>query len=127
MGVCPVHLDAPEAKWTFDLCVDQSAPWPIYFSPVQPWPNSEPEAWHGADWEANLKESQQFEPYILQPGQAVVFSGSSQWHYRDAIANSGSQQFCTLLFFHYIPKGSGELVRPKNWATLFGIPALSKI
>ena len=32
MGVCPLHLDAPRAKWTFDLCVDQSVPWPIYLA-----------------------------------------------------------------------------------------------
>ena len=37
-GVCAVHLDAPHAKWTFDLCIDQNAPWPIHFSEVRPWP-----------------------------------------------------------------------------------------
>jgi hypothetical protein len=35
------------------------------------------------------------------------------------------KQFCSLLFFHFIPKGAAELVRPKNWARLFGIPELS--
>jgi hypothetical protein len=32
VGVCPVHMDAPQAKWTLDLCIEQSAPWPIHLS-----------------------------------------------------------------------------------------------
>ena len=129
MGVCPLHLDAPRAKWTFDLCVDQSVPWPIYFSQVRPWPDSEIEGWPDADWEATLKRSPSlhFTPYVLQPGQAVVFSGSSQWHYREAIPDPSRRQFCTLLFFHFIPRGTAELAQPKNWARLFGLPELGQI
>lgn len=82
----------------------------------------------GADvgWEQAIKQSPalHFTPYTLRPGEAAVFSGSSQWHYRDAIPESGSRQFCDLLFFHFIPKGSAELVKPQNWARIFGIPGL---
>jgi hypothetical protein len=126
-GVCAVHMDAPEAKWTLDLCIDQSAAWPIYFSEVQPWPDSVAEAWRNEGWENNIKQSRslEFTPYTLQPGQAVIFSGSSQWHYRDPMPEAAGKQFCTLLFFHFIPKGTAELVRPKHWARLFGIPQLS--
>jgi hypothetical protein len=125
-GVCAVHMDAPEAKWTLDLCIDQGAPWPIYFSEVQPWPDSVTEVWRTDGWENNIKQSSslEFAPYTLQPGQAVIFSGSSQWHYRDPMPEASRKQFCTLLFFHFIPKGAAELVRPKNWARLFGIPEL---
>jgi hypothetical protein len=126
-GVCAVHLDAPESKWTLDLCIDQAAPWPIYFSDVQPWPDSVAEAWRNEDWESNIKQTRslKFSSYTLQPGQAVIFSGSGQWHYRDPMPPAGGKQFCTLLFFHFIPKGTVELIRPKNWARLFGIPELS--
>jgi len=127
MGICPVHMDAPQAKWTLDLCIDQSGPWPIHIGPVQPWPNAEPKAWHGEDWEDKLKRSQRFNAYTLQPGQAVVFSGSSQWHYRDAMPDSSGQQFCTQLFFHFVPGSTRQLVRPENWANLFGIPDLSEV
>lgn len=125
-GVCAVHMDAPEAKYTLDLCIDQGAPWPIYFSEVQPWPESVVEGWKSEGWENNIKRkhSLQFTPYTLQPGQAVIFSGSSQWHYRDPMPESNEKRFCTLLFFHYIPKGTMELVKPRNWAHLFGIPEL---
>jgi hypothetical protein len=126
-GVCAVHLDAPEAKWTLDLCIDQAAPWPIYFSDVQPWPDSVAEAWRNEGWENNIKQTRslKFSSYTLQPGQAVIFSGSGQWHYRDPMPAAGGKQFCTLLFFHFIPKGTAELIRPKNWARLFVIPELS--
>jgi hypothetical protein len=125
-GVCAVHLDAPEAKWTLDLCIDQSAPWPIYFSKVQPWPDFNVETWKNEAWENNIKGSRslEFSSCTLQPGQAVLFSGSSQWHYRDPMPEAGGKQFCTLLFFHFIPRGAADLVRPKNWSRMFGIPEL---
>ena len=129
LGVCRVHMDAPSAKWTLDICVNQSAPWPIYFSQVQPWPETDWGMSSDEDWETQIKQSPSltFTPHTLQPGQAVVFSGSSQWHYRDAIPAAGGRQFCDLLFFHYIPKGSAELIKPTNWARLFGIPELSEL
>jgi hypothetical protein len=128
-GVCAVHMDSPEAKWTLDLCIDQGAPWPIYFSDVQPWPDSVAEAWKSEAWENNIRQgrSLQFTPYILQPGQAVIFSGSSQWHYRDPMPEANEKRFCTLLFFHFVPKGTKDLIRSKNWARLFNIFELDRI
>jgi len=129
LGVCHVHMDAPNAKWTLDVCLNQSAPWPIYFSQVQPWPEMDLETSPDDDWETQIKRSPslKFTPHTLQPGQAVIFSGSSQWHYRDAIPPLSGRQFCDLLFFHYIPKGTAEIVRPENWARLFGVPELSQV
>jgi len=128
-GVCPPHMDSPKAKWTLDLCVNQSVPWPIYFSQVCPWPDEEAEAWPDEGWENSIKHSPslRFVPYTLHPGQAVVFSGSSQWHYREAIPASGVRQFCDLLFLHFIPSGTAELVLPKTWARLFDIAELSEL
>ena len=31
-------MDAPDAKWTLDLCNEQSDAWPIHFSRIMPWP-----------------------------------------------------------------------------------------
>jgi hypothetical protein len=123
-GVCAVHLDAPSAKWTLDVCIDQSAPWPIYLSEVQPWPESVAEERKQEDWEDRIKRSQslEFTPYVLQPGKAILFSGSSQWHYREPMPEAGGK--CTLLFFHFIPRGTAELVCPQNWARLFDAPEL---
>ncbi len=126
-GVCPLHMDAPEAKWTLDLCLDQGAPWPILFSQVRPWPEPGEQVWREEDWEERVKGSPslRFTTVSLEPGEAVLFSGSGQWHYRDAIPAGRGKRFCDLLFFHYIPVGAAELVRPENWARLFGIPELA--
>lgn len=128
-GVCPPHLDSPQAKWTLDLCLDQSGPWPIHLSDVQPWPDSEAPEWRDENWEENLKQSASlnFASHMLHPGQAIVFSGSSQWHYRDAIPATGGRPFCDLLFLHFIPTGTAELVLPENWARLFGVPELGQL
>ena len=124
LGVCEPHMDAPDAKWTLDLCIEQSDAWPIHFSRIVPWP--EQFAYQGEDWQTYLKQSSdlQFRSFSLEPNEAVLFSGSSQWHYRDSFPGDG---FCHLLFFHYIPKGMDELVRPANWPRVFDIPELARV
>lgn len=128
VGVCGVHLDAPFSKWTLDLCIDQSTDWPIHFSNVAPWP--EENRAYGADWQDRIKRDPtlRFTSFGLQPGSALLFAGSSQWHYRDPLPRGpGRGHFSNLLFFHFIPSGMGELVEPRNWPSRFGLPALAEI
>jgi hypothetical protein len=123
LGVCPVHMDAPSAKWTLDLCIEQSEPWPIHLSPVVPWP--EEFASPADDWQQSIRNSHRFVSHTLEPGQALVFAGGSQWHYRDALPRDGKEHFCHLVFFHFSPKGMGEIIRSKNWPDVFGLPELA--
>lgn len=127
VGVCAVHMDAPQAKWTLDLCIEQSAPWPIHVSQVVPWPESL--TLKEDDWQGAIKESPDYEftSYNLEPGEAILFSGSSQWHYRDPLRLDGREHFCNLVFFHFVPKGMLEIVRPENWARRFGVPELADL
>lgn len=127
MGICEPHLDAPLAKWTLDYCIDQNDPWPIHFSQIVPWPE-EPLYFEG-DWKETIKSAKhlRFEPKVLMPNNAILFSGSSQWHYRNAMPVTSSSGHCDLLFFHFIPKGTSELVQPAEWARLFGVPELTEI
>ena len=127
LGRCPVHMDAPSAKWTLDICIDQSEPWPIHLSQIVPWP--EGFADQGGDWAGRVMSDTQhrFTSYVLDPGDALVFSGSSQWHYRQPLPRPGGRTFATLLFFHFIPVGTRELVRPEEWARLFGVPQLAGV
>jgi hypothetical protein len=32
-----------------------------------------------------------------------------------------------LLFFHFVPLGTLEIVRPENWARLFDVPDLALV
>ena len=127
LGICEPHMDAPSAKWTLDICIDQSEPWPIHFSQIVPWPEDRGEL--GEDWQQAIKNDPalSFESKVLEPGNAILFAGSSQWHYRDALPQNTTRGFCNLLFFHYIPKGTSERIKSKNWARMFDIPELTEI
>jgi len=125
-GVCPVHLDAPISKWTLDLCVEQSEPWPIAFSEVDPWPEEFDPGMQG--WEEYIRSSagHRFSSMSMEPGQAVVFSGSSQWHYREPLRSPCADSHCDLLFLHYITAGMKEVSEWKNWESQFRVPGLTE-
>ncbi|MFC3097984.1 hypothetical protein [Alteraurantiacibacter palmitatis] len=120
-GRCALHMDQPISMYTLDICIDQDVEWPIWFSDVVDWPDSAAMAAFDA---ADVKARLPFTGYTLQPGKAILFSGSSQWHYRDAMPRPG---FCHLLFFHYYPKGCLELVESSNWPRLFDLPELEPL
>lgn len=126
LGVCPVHLDSPESKWTLDLCVRQSEPWPIHLSQIVPWPD--PEDYSDEGWESEIfaTEGLEFRSYTLEPGSAILFSGSSQWHHREQHPGGGGQ-FCDLVFFHFVPEGTRELIKPKTWPERFGVPEIASV
>ena len=125
IGRCEPHMDAPHAKWTLDLCLRQSRPWPIQFSQVVPWPVDHD--YSGPDWEARIKQDPElhFTSHAMSPGQCILFGGSSQWHYRDPLPRESASDFCDLLFLHFIPAGTERLVEPVNWPDLLGIPGLA--
>jgi hypothetical protein len=72
-GICPEHTDRPQCVYTLDLCVNQNEPWPINVA--------------GAD-------------YILNEGDALIYSGTGHRHYRERIQ---PDNYCDLLFFHFVP------------------------
>lgn len=128
-GVCELHMDAPYAKWTLDLCIDSNVDWPIWFSRVVPWPG--PEEARAPDWRERLRadETLGFTRFSLLPGEAILFGGSSQWHVRDPIppAPDGSAPYCTLLFLHYVPRAAGSAVDLGEWPALLGEPGLAPV
>lgn len=122
LGICEPHMDAPVAKWTVDICLEQSGPWGLFVSGVEAWPDANAIN-SGYDTQA-IKAEFDFSEYTLRPGDGVIFGGSSQWHYRNKIPRVHEKNFCTLIFLHYIPAGTAELVEPKNWPALLGVPEL---
>ncbi len=131
LGNLEVHMDAPYAKWTLDVCIEQSDIWPIYFSQVEPWP--EDFDYTGDDWETYIKEDKKnhFSKYDLNIGDGIVFAGSAQWHYRNRMIQLGKDNrknnYCHLIFFHFIPKGTQEIIKPSKWAKLLEIPELDSL
>lgn len=127
LAVCEPHLDAPFAKWTLDICIEQSAEWPIHISQVVPWP--EERAVLSSDWKLQVKNAPElkFTPYVMDECDAILFGGSSQWHYRERIPRLQPQNFCHLIFLHFIPEGTRYLLEPSNWAKIFDVELLSEI
>lgn len=122
-GRCEPHMDEPYSMYTLDYCIEQSDDWPIHFSKPVDWPGiEEAKGWNAEALKAD--SAMAFEPKILKPNQAVFFSGSSQWHYRDPITPGG---FCSLLFLHYYPAGCEGLVSPHKWADHFSLPELAPL
>ena len=78
----------------------------------------------GGEWEEEIRDATTFAPYTMSPGEAIIFGGSSQWHYRDPMPQATRDDFCTLLFFHFVPAGMTQLSRPENWADIVGVPEL---
>lgn len=122
-GRCEPHLDEPEAMFTLDICLEQSAEWPIHFSRLIAWPDAAEMAAHDPS-ALRTDPAMRWETHALQPNEALLFCGPSQWHYRNQIAPGG---FCNLLFLHYFPKGCGDLVRTERWAEHFGWPELAPL
>lgn len=122
-GKCEPHLDHPNAMYTFDYCIDQDEVWPIYVSRPVEWPDA---AFTRAFDPAALKAdpAMAFRQHDLRPNRALIFNGSSQWHYREP---KRSGQFCNLLFFHYFPAGCEDLVDPERWADHTGIAELQPL
>lgn len=78
-GVCPCHTDRPQCYMTVDYMVDtdaEKAPWPIYI---------------------------EGKAYVLKPGEAVLYSGTGQEHYRKPMGEVSDASFANLAFFHFVP------------------------
>ena len=127
LGVCAVHMDSPEAKYTVDICIEQSTDWKIHISQTKKW--TENFEYEGQDWQSHILNDPQnkFTEYSLTPGNGIVFAGSSQWHYRNPIVQKSNKDFCHLIFFHFFPKGMREIINPRNWAKMFDTPAIDQI
>ncbi|MEL7444667.1 MAG: hypothetical protein AAGK02_02505 [Pseudomonadota bacterium] len=122
-GKCDPHMDEPISMYTLDYCIEQSEGWPIHFSDVVEWPTVE----NSQNWKpSDVLEDPDiaWTTHTLEPNQALLFNGSSQWHYRDNINPGG---FCNLLFFHYYPAGCENLVWPRQWHKHFDIPELEPL
>jgi hypothetical protein len=71
-GICPLHTDRPQCKYSIDLCLDQLEPWSIFVNDLE---------------------------FMLKPNQALLYSGTDHPHYRNKIQ---PHNYATLAFFHFV-------------------------
>lgn len=123
-GRLPVHLDSPDSKWALGICLQAPVSWPLHCGRTVSWPPP-----HNPDWTPGhvlSDPAMEFRAYDLQVGDAVLFSGSCQWHYRDPVPPMGSGHF-DLLYLQYVPRGEGRIIKPRYWAEEFDIPELAEL
>lgn len=57
-GICPIHTDRPQCKYSIDYCIDTDCEWPIFINN---------------------------EAFVSKPNHAVCLSGTDDPHYRNKI------------------------------------------
>lgn len=111
-GKCPLHIDRPQCRYTIDYLIDQSSaePWPIDIS--NPMADEDRAAYDEnnvmgpkTDEDKQLViDNEKWTRVLLEPNDAVIYSGTHSWHYRPTIL-SGS---ATLAFFHFVQEEFSE-------------------
>lgn len=107
-GICPLHIDRPQCYRTIDYLIDEDVdqPWPIYIGPMMTSEDRErilvDGIAHPEDKKAikQIKKAHDFDECVLSPNDAVCYSGTHQWHYRNRIKGRSAR----LSFFHYVPE-----------------------
>lgn len=104
-GRCPIHLDRPQCRYTIDYLIQQEMndPWPIRISDqmseskravlnnLSPIDNDEI---------TYILESNTWTECLLNPNDAVCYSGTHAWHYRPTVSGGKAD----LVFFHFVPE-----------------------
>ena len=78
-GVAPAHFDRAQCEVTIDLMISTDAshhPWEIFIDG---------------------------KPYVTSDGEAVIYSGTRQEHYRRPMNESSDATHASLAFFHFCP------------------------
>lgn len=106
-GICPLHIDRPQCRYTIDYLIrqDQEKPWPIHIgdhmTDEQRQALDESGEGHPKDdeaIEARIK-AENWHTVELAPNDAICYSGTHSWHYRSQRLSGTAD----LVFFHFVP------------------------
>jgi hypothetical protein len=106
-GICPLHVDRPQCRYTIDYLIrqDQAEPWPIHIA--QPVSDEQREeilregiGHPTGDTLTELLDKETFTTVDLMPNDAVCYSGTHSWHYRSQPLIGTAD----LVFFHFVPE-----------------------
>lgn len=103
-GGCPLHVDRPQCRYTIDYLIqqEQTEPWPICISDTISDSDRDgilighPETDEDV---TTIKNSQNWHECLLEPNDAVCYSGTHAWHYRPTLTVGKVD----LAFFHFVP------------------------
>jgi hypothetical protein len=106
-GICPLHIDRPQCYRTIDYLIqqDQAEPWPIRIGEpmtdeqrqaIDESENGHPQT---EDEIADRITAETWTNVLLEPNDAVLYSGTHQWHYRPERLKGRAD----LVFFHFVP------------------------
>lgn len=106
-GICPLHIDRPQCRYTIDYLIRQTQPepWPILIG--EHMTDDERQAFDESG-EGHPDSPEKIEARIaaetwsridLAPNDAVCYSGTHSWHYRP----DRLQGTADLAFFHFVP------------------------
>jgi hypothetical protein len=113
-GICPLHIDRPQCRYTIDYLIrqDQHEPWPIHIgdhmTDAQRQSLDESDEGHPRrDEEIQARiDSENWHTVELSPNDAVCYSGTHSWHYRSQRLKGTAD----LVFFHFVPEAfDGQL------------------
>jgi hypothetical protein len=108
-GICPLHIDRDQCRYTIDYLISstQEKSWPIHIAQHM---SDNQRAQHMLDDDGHPKtideindriSKENFETFYLNSNDAVLYSGTHQWHYRSERLNGEAN----LIFFHFVPEG----------------------
>jgi hypothetical protein len=113
-GICPLHIDRPQCRYTIDYLIRQTQidPWPIrignQMTDEERKVLDESGSGHPDTEDAiNARiASEKWTQVELNPNDAVCYSGTHSWHYRPERLRGTAD----LVFFHFVPvEFDGEL------------------
>lgn len=106
-GKCPLHIDRPQCYRTIDYMIQQDTAddWPIciggQMSDEERAKIDENGAGHPTteDEIAARIAAETWTEVVLEPNDAVLYSGTHSWHYRPKVLTGSAD----LIFFHFVP------------------------
>ncbi len=84
-GICKKHTDRIQCQFTYDFCVSQDIPLPIY-----------------------VEDNEITHKFVPEENSAIIYQGTEHPHWRD---DRSQGDHCTMIFFHFVPADfSGDLL-----------------
>lgn len=103
-GKCPLHVDRPQCLRTIDLLVSSDNPEPWLLRIADPWTDEQFEEYDGPRGLGVVESGKEpdldviWHDVLLDPNDAVCYSGTHSWHYRPEPSNGRVD----LIFFHFV-------------------------